>query len=280
MDARLKLFLDVLSAVGHAHTNLIVHRDIKPSNVLVRKDGQVKLLDFGIAKLLSDDTSAGNATQLTGEGGGALTPQFAAPEQVTAGSITTATDVYALGVLLYLLLTGQHPAGPGLHSSAELVKAIVETEPPPASTVVNSSKSELVPGNADGRATTPEKLRHLLRGDLDTILSKALKKNPHDRYVSVAALADDLQRYLAHEPISARISRCQVRATEPVDGHPSLSGSARGARRSRRNFDSGPHRAQATRLCLPPTGPCGTHQPTQSFLAYGWRPFGEADQRR
>lgn len=216
LDARLKLFLDVLSAVGHAHTNLIVHRDIKPSNVLVRNDGQVKLLDFGIAKLLAGDAGGGDATLLTGEGGGALTPQFAAPEQVTDAAITTATDVYGLGVLLYLLLTGQHPAGPGAHSSAELIKAIVETEPRRASDAVNSSKSEFETANAGSRGTTPDKLCRLLRGDLDTILAKALKKNPGERYASVAAFSEDLQRYRKHEPISARPDSFIYRASKFV----------------------------------------------------------------
>ena len=201
VDARVRLFLDVLAAVAHAHANLIVHRDIKPSNVLVRKDGQVKLLDFGIAKLLEDEGSSAAATQLTLEGGGALTPQFAAPEQVTGGAVTTATDVYALAVLLYLLLTGQHPAGPGPHSPAHLVKAITETEPLRPSDTTSSANAESI---AEKRATTAEKLHRLLRGDLDTIVVKALKKNPQERYASVTGFADDLQRYLKHEPISAR----------------------------------------------------------------------------
>jgi eukaryotic-like serine/threonine-protein kinase len=210
VDARVKLFLDVLEAVGHAHANLIVHRDIKPSNVLVRNDGQVKLLDFGIAKLLSDDPNAGAAaTQLTVEGAGALTPLFAAPEQISGGAVTTATDVYALGVLLYVLLTGQHPAGPGPHSPAELVKAIVDTEPPHASESIASADEKAV---AEQRDTTPEKLQHQLRGDLDTILAKALKKIPGERYSSVTALSGDLQRCLKHEPISARPDTVAYRA--------------------------------------------------------------------
>ena len=127
VDARIRLFTDVLSAVAQAHGNLIVHRDLKPSNVLVRSDGQVKLLDFGIAKLLGDETGSGEATMLTLDGDSALTPQFAAPEQITGSAITTATDVYALGVLLYILLTGQHPAGASTRCAAELVKAITET---------------------------------------------------------------------------------------------------------------------------------------------------------
>jgi serine/threonine protein kinase len=201
VDARVKLFLDVLEAVGHAHANLIVHRDIKPSNVLVRNDGQVKLLDFGIAKLLADDTNPAAATMLTVEGGGALTPLFAAPEQIGGGAVTTATDVYTLGVLLYLLLSGQHPASSGSHSPAELVKAIVETEPLHASEVIALADGKAL---AEKRATTPEKLRHQLRGDLDTIIARALKKASAERYGSVSAFADDLRRCLKHEPISAR----------------------------------------------------------------------------
>jgi serine/threonine protein kinase len=198
LDARIKLFLDVLAAVAHAHANLIVHRDIKPSNVLVSTHGEVKLLDFGIAKLLADDTNSASATRLTLEGGGAMTPQFAAPEQLSGGTITTATDVYALGVLLYLLLTGQHPAGSDLHSPAAVLKAIVDTEPPRASEAATKYDA------AANRATTSEKLGRQLRGDLDTILGKALKKSPQERYSSVTPLADDLRRYLRHEPISVR----------------------------------------------------------------------------
>ena len=201
VDARLKLFLDVLGAVAHAHSNLIVHRDIKPSNVLVRNDGQVKLLDFGIAKLLTDEVTPTPATVLTREAGAVLTPQFAAPEQVTGGAVTTATDVYQLGVLLYVLLTGHHPAGPGSLSPAELVKAVVQTEPVRASDAIAGTEARAL---AEKRETTPEKLRRQLRGDLDTVLSKTLKKDAGERYRSVTALSEDLEHYLRHEPISAQ----------------------------------------------------------------------------
>jgi len=189
LDVRstLRLFIRVCEAVFYAHQNLIVHRDIKPSNILVDKSGEPKLLDFGIAKLLRDENGSGEATLLTIESGGALTPAYAAPEQVSGGPVTTATDVYALGVLLYVLLTGQHPAGAGPHSSAELLKAVMETEPHRLSDAIAHNK---LPG--------------LFRGDLDTIVAKALKKNPSERYLSVAALSFNKHRYLNHEPIEAR----------------------------------------------------------------------------
>ncbi len=202
VEARVRLVLDVLSAVAYAHANLIVHRDMKPSNVLVREDGQVKLLDFGIAKLLEAQDSP--ATLLTREGAAPLTPEYAAPEQVTGGPVTTATDVYALGVLLFVLLTGSHPIGPGPHSAADLVKAIVETDPPKLPDAVTSNDA------------TADKLRRQLKGDVSTIVAKALKKDPRERYASVSALADDLNRYLRHEPISARPDTVAYRAAKFV----------------------------------------------------------------
>jgi serine/threonine-protein kinase len=202
VEARLRLFLDVLAAVGHAHANLIVHRDIKPSNVLVRNDGQVKLLDFGIAKLLEGEAVSGQATALTRDGGRAMTPEYAAPEQLTDGPITTATDVYALGVLLYVLLCGRHPAGTAVRSPAELLQAIVDAEAPRPSSVTEDAK-----------------LARVLRGDVDTIVAKALKKDPRERYASVTALAEDLRRYLEHEPITARPDTLAYRAGKFVRRH-------------------------------------------------------------
>jgi serine/threonine protein kinase len=144
IDVRLRLFLEVLEGVAHAHASLIVHRDIKPANVLVSTDGHVKLLDFGIDKLIERDpawdVSRAEAGALTREGGAPLTPEYAAPEQLSGGAVTTATDVYALGVLLYGLLSGQHPAGRARRSPATLVRAIVEVEPPRVSDAVASQR--------------------------------------------------------------------------------------------------------------------------------------------
>ena len=192
VEARLRLFIDVLEAVAHAHSNLIVHRDLKPSNVLVREDGVVKLLDFGIGKLLEDEANAMPA--LTRDGVRPLTPEYAAPEQLTGGAITTATDVHALGVLLYVLLGGPNPAAGTSGSAADLIRVIVETEPPRLSQVAPHGKA--------------------LRGDLDNIVAKALKKRPEERYTSVTAFADDLRRYLRQEPVSAQPDTFTYRATK------------------------------------------------------------------
>jgi serine/threonine protein kinase len=215
VEARLRLFLDALDAVAAAHTQLVVHRDIKPSNILVRNDGQVKLLDFGIAKLLADPETPAQASLVTLEAGVALTPRFAAPEQLAGKQITTATDVYALGVLLYELLTGRHPAGAATQSTAELVKAIVETEPPRLSDAVDARDEDTV----RKRGASPERLRRILRGDLELIVGKALKKSPAERYASVSAFGDDLRRYLRHEPVSARPDAISYRLRKYVRRH-------------------------------------------------------------
>ncbi len=219
---RIRLFLQVLDAVSHAHANLIVHRDIKPPNVLVGGDGQVKLLDFGIAKLLEDESGeAAGTSALTREAGAALTPEFAAPEQLLHGQVTTATDVYALGVVLHVLLSGQHPAADAIGSPAALIRAIVDDEPRRMSDVVAMSSGDHAARalHAEQCGTTPGRLRRTLRGDLDTIVAKALKKSPAERYTSVTALADDLRRYLRGEPIGARPDTLRYRAAKFVRRH-------------------------------------------------------------
>jgi serine/threonine-protein kinase len=204
-ERRIALFLQVLGAVAHAHANLIVHRDLKPSNILVTDDGTVKLLDFGIAKLMSDDAGADAPRTVTGIGW--MTPEYASPEQARGEPITTATDVYAAGVLLYELLAGRHPTGDGFRSAAEHLRAVVETEPPRLSTAATG---------AEARATSLDRMRRLYAGDLDNIVAKALKKRPEERYASVDAFADDLRRYLNHEPVRARPDSVRYRASKFV----------------------------------------------------------------
>jgi serine/threonine-protein kinase len=206
VGARIELFLDVLAAVGHAHANLIVHRDIKPSNIQVSRHGVVKLLDFGIAKLIHEDESDTDKG-LTEDGARALTPGYASPEQALGGPITIATDVYSLGVLLYELLTGQHPTGTKDTSVLQHIQRLVETEPfRPSDAVAGGRTGDrgTLEENAAKRATTVQRLTRALRGDLDNIVAKALKKNPAERYASVHEFAEDLRRYLGNEPVLAR----------------------------------------------------------------------------
>jgi eukaryotic-like serine/threonine-protein kinase len=197
LNARLELFLQVCAAVAHAHANLIVHRDLKPSNILVLGDGNAKLLDFGVAKLLEVDGGA----QFTGDAAAALTPGFAAPEQISGAPITIATDVYALGVILYLLLCGRSPHGSEHSTPVQLARAVMEIEPRRLS---DFESDRDIANIAAARSCTPERLCRALRGDLETIVAKALKKNPAERYSNVQALADDLRRHLDHRPIAAR----------------------------------------------------------------------------
>lgn len=198
--ATLKLFLQVVDAVAYAHGKLIVHRDLKPQNILVTSDAQVRLLDFGIAKLLVQDSAAESA--LTQFAGKALTPDYAAPEQILGEPITVAADVYSLGVILYELLTGQRPYKLSHTSRNELEEAIVKTDA--------SAPSRSIP---DGR------MRRILRGDLDTIVLKALKKDPADRYPTANALADDISRYLDRRPVLARPDSALYRSRKFVQRH-------------------------------------------------------------
>jgi serine/threonine-protein kinase len=208
---RIRLFGQVLAAVQHAHANLIVHRDLKPSNILVTADGTVKLLDFGIAKLLDGETAEN--TELTTTGGGAFTPEYAAPEQIRGEPVSVATDVYGLGVLLYQLLAGRHPTSEGCRTPSEFVRAILDTDPARLSAAVTGPGSDPA---ASARSASTERLRRLYLGDLDNILARALKKDPAERYVAVAALADDLVRFLRHEPVSARADSWGYRASKFV----------------------------------------------------------------
>jgi serine/threonine protein kinase len=214
IERRIRLFFDVLSAVSHAHANLIVHSDLKPSNVLVTQAGAVKLLDFSIAKLVED-----SGRTLTGDSAGALTPKYAAPEQVSGQPITTRTDVYALGVLLFELLTGQHPYGAAVHSSADFTRAIVEHEPLRLTAALVKADPDERSLAAAQRATTPDRLTRALGGDLETILNKALKKSPGERYGSVSEFADDLRRHLDHQPIAARPDTVRYRAGKFMQRH-------------------------------------------------------------
>jgi serine/threonine-protein kinase len=200
LAARLELFVQVCTAVAYAHANLVVHRDLKPSNIFVDAQGGAKLLDFGVAKLLEDEEGGAALTRASGV---AITPEYAAPEQIENKPITVATDVYALGNVLYLLLSGRRPYDDNLATPAQWARAIVETEPRrlSASTQVDGAETQR---RAQARATTPEQWRRALRGDLETIVAKALKKNPAERYASAQALADDIRRYLEHKPILAR----------------------------------------------------------------------------
>jgi eukaryotic-like serine/threonine-protein kinase len=194
---RLELLRQVLSAVQYAHAHLVIHRDLKPSNILVSNDGQVHLLDFGIAKLVNE-AGAAQATELTILGGSVLTPDYAAPEQVAGGPITTAADVYALGVMLYELLTGERPYRPKRDSRGALEQAILEED------AVAPSRLKLSDAAAHARGVSPRKLARLLSGDLDTIVLKALRKSPTGRYATVNALAEDIERFLRGEAIVAR----------------------------------------------------------------------------
>ncbi|MGH7469608.1 MAG: tetratricopeptide repeat protein [Longimicrobiales bacterium] len=199
---RLRLFLQVCNAVQYAHQNLIVHRDLKPLNILVTRDGQAKLLDFGIAKLLAEDVSDARTRGRTSTTMRWFAPEYAAPEQVRAQTITTATDIYALGLILYELLTGARAHRWGQASPAEIERIIIEREPDRPSAMVEQST-----------------LRRQLAGDLDTIVLKALQKEPARRYASAEQFAEDIERYLHGLPVRARPDTLGYRTTKFVRRH-------------------------------------------------------------
>ncbi len=201
LEKRIKIFLDICAAVQFAHGQLVVHRDIKPSNILVTANGSTKLLDFGIAKLLDD----AQIDVTVDAGHRPLTPAYAAPEQLRGEPIGTAADIYALGGVLYELLCGRHPLDAADASTPEAALRTLET-----GHLLAPSKA------AAADATVPARL---LRGDLDTIVLKAMQREPSRRYATVAAFADDLQRFLAGQPISARRDRAGYRARKFISRH-------------------------------------------------------------
>jgi serine/threonine-protein kinase len=227
---RLQLFRKVCDAVRYAHQNLVVHRDLKPGNILVTPDGVPKLLDFGIAKLLDPDSSA-LAGDLTVTGTQPMTPSYASPEQLRGRPITTASDVYSLGVILYVLLTGRRPYELADLPLSELVRVVCETEPvrpsdavtrvsiapaPNAGATSHTPDPETISRTRDGR---PDRLRRRLSGDVDNIVLKALRKEPERRYASAEQLADDIGRHLAGRPVAARKDTTAYRAAKFVRRH-------------------------------------------------------------
>ncbi len=220
IEQRLALFAQVARAVAHAHRHLVVHRDLKPSNIVVTAEGEVKLLDFGIATVL--DATGAPATPLTRTAARVFTPEYAAPEQVLGRAVTTAADVYQLGLLLYELISGARAQRIDDATPAALQRAVCEAEPPRASAAIDATA-------ATRRGASLPALRRKLRGDLDTIVRKALRKAPERRYATAADLVDDIERWQQGRPIRARPESVTYRSGKFVRRHPFGVASAAGA---------------------------------------------------
>ena len=219
IDERLKLMVQVARAVAHAHANLVVHRDLKPNNIMVTAgdaEASVKLLDFGIAKLLSNDEGAsGSAADLTQLLGRALTPDYASPEQIRELPVTTASDIYSLGVVLYEVITSDKPYKLKRQSAAALAEAVMNAD------VMRPSKraAQSTDKVQDKHKSRVVREARRIEGDLDAIVMKALKAEPQERYATASAMADDLERFLAHQPVLAQPDSFAYRARRFVGRH-------------------------------------------------------------